>query len=57
MWEQMKQAMDNNSREECGSLMVGIKNRKREVMNDEVEASVEKKEVEWEDVLREKDET
>ena len=51
MWEQVKQAMVDMTREECGSVRAWGKNPNNVQWNDVVKAAVERKKAAWKEVL------
>ena len=51
MWEQVKREMVESAREVRGSRIVGSKNPKTVLYNDEVKAAVRRKEAAWKGVL------
>ena len=56
MWERVKRAMVESSREVCGSVRVRGKNPKSMWWNDEVKDAVKRKEAAWKEVLAASDE-
>ena len=56
MWEQMKRAMVENTREVCSSVRVGEKNPKSLWWNKKMKAAVRRKGVAWKEVLAANDE-
>ena len=51
MWEQVKRAVEESSREVCGSVREGGKNKKSAWWNDEETVAVTRKEAAWKEVL------
>ena len=56
MWEQIKRALVESTRELCGSVRIGGKNPKSVWWNDEVKAAVRRIEAAWKGVLAASDE-
>ena len=51
MWEQVKWAMVESTREVCGSVRFGRKNAKIVWWNNEVKTAVRRKEAAWKELL------
>ena len=55
MSEQVKMAVVENAREVCGLVRVGVKNPQIVRWNDEIKATVKRKETAWKEVLASRD--